>query len=84
MSLSCCSLSVEQMVLIKCAFNTLRLRKFSGYLLMMLHLKLLVGFSFKLLADLVLLFLSSCSFYRILALRTVSPIQFWSQEQSPQ
>ena len=37
MSLSSCSLSVEQMVLMKHASNTLRLRKFSGALLMMVY-----------------------------------------------
>ena len=84
MSVSSCSLSVEQMVLMKYASNTLRLRKFSGTMLMMVHVNLWVGFSFKCLAGSGLLFLSSWSFYRILALRTVSPIKFWSQEQPPQ
>ena len=37
MSLSSCSLSVGQIVLIKYASNTLRLRKFSVALLMMVH-----------------------------------------------
>ena len=74
MSLSSCSLSVGQMVLIKYASNTLRLRKFSGALLMMVHVNLWVGFSFKCLPGSDLLFRPSCSFYRILALRTVSSI----------
>ena len=74
MSLSSCSLSVGQMVLIKDASNTLRLRKFSGALLMKIHVNLWAGFSFKCLAGSDLLFLSSPSFHRILALRTVFPI----------
>ena len=74
MSLSSCSLSVGQMVLMKYASSTLRLRKFSGGLLMMVHLNLWVGFSFKCLTGSDLLFLSSFSFHRISALQTVSPI----------
>ena len=74
MSLSSCSLSVGQMVLIKYASNTLCLRKFSGVLLMMVHVNLWVGFSLKCFAGSGLLFLSSCSFHCILALRTVSQI----------
>ena len=68
MSVSSCSLSVEQMILMKYASNTLRLQKFSGAMLVMVHVNLWVGFSFKCLAGSDLLFLSSCSFYRILAL----------------
>ena len=73
-SLSSCSLCVGQMVLMKYAFNTLRLRKFSGALLMIVHVNLWVGFSFKCLAGSDLIFLCSCSFHRILALQTVSLI----------
>ena len=40
MSLSTCSLTVGQMILRKYAFNTLRLRKFLGALLMMVHVNL--------------------------------------------
>ena len=58
----------------KYAFNTLRLRKFSGALLMIVHVNLWVGFSFKCLAGSDLIFLCSCSFHRILALQTVSLI----------
>ena len=43
MSLSSCSLSAGQMVLIKPASSTLRLRKFSGTLVMIAHLNLWVG-----------------------------------------
>ena len=64
MSLSSSSLSVGQMVFIKHASNTLCLRKFSGALLIMFHVNLWVGFSFKLLAGSDLLFLSSCSFHQ--------------------
>ena len=46
-SLSSCSLSVGQMVLTKYGSNTLHLRKFSGALLMMVHVNLWVRFSFK-------------------------------------
>ena len=74
MSLSSFSLSVGQMVLIKYASNTVRLRKFSGVLLIMVHVNLWVEFSFKCLAGSDLLFLGSCSFHHILALRTISPI----------
>ena len=74
MSLCSCSLSVGQMVLMKYASSTLRLRKFSGTLLMIVVLNLWVGFSFECLAGSDLLFLSSCSFHRISGLRTVSPI----------
>ena len=73
-SLSSSSLNVGQMVLIKYDSSTLRLRKFSGALLKMVHLNLWVEFSFKCLAGSDLLFLSSWSFYRISALRTVYPI----------
>ena len=74
MSLSSCSLIVGQMVLVNYASSTLRLRKFSGTLLMMVHLNLWVGLSFDCLAGSYLLFFSLCSFHRISALRTVSPI----------
>ena len=47
-------------------------------------LKIIGWFSCKWLANSDLLFLSSRSFYCILTLRTASPIQVWSQEQSPQ
>ena len=50
---------------------------------MMVHVNLWVEFSFKCLAGLDLRFLSLCLFHRILALQTISPIEFWSQEQSP-
>ena len=60
MSLCSFSLSVEQMVLMKYASNTLRLREFSGALLMMVHVNLLVKFSFKCLAGSDLLFLTLC------------------------
>ena len=50
MSVSSCSLSVGQMVLMKYASSTLRLRTFSGVLLMMVYLNLWVGFCFKCLA----------------------------------
>ena len=73
-SLSSCSLSVREMVLMKYVFNTQHLRKFSGPLLMIVHVNLWVGFSFKCLAGSDLLLLCSCSFHRILALQTVSPI----------
>ena len=61
MSLSSCSLSVGQMVLIKYASNTLRF-KFSGALLMMVDVDLLVGFFFKCLAGSNFLFLSFVHF----------------------
>ena len=47
MSLSSCSLSVGQMVLIRIASNALCLSKFSGALLMTIHVNLLAEFSFK-------------------------------------
>ena len=56
MSLSSCSLSVGQMVLMKYASSTLRSRKFSGALLVMVHLNLWVEFHFKCLAGSDLLF----------------------------
>ena len=82
-SLPNCSLSVVQMVLIKYASNSLCLQKFSGTSLIMVHVNIWVEFSFKCSAGSDMLFLSSCLFYRILALRTVSPIKFRLQEQSP-
>ena len=63
MSLSSCSLSVGQMVLIKYASNTLRLRKFSGALLMMVHVNLWVGFSFKCLAGSDVIYHEKLRFY---------------------
>ena len=60
MSLSSCSLSAEQMVLMKYASSTLRLRKFSGVLLMMVRLNLWVGVCFKCLAGSDLLVQRSC------------------------
>ena len=83
MSFTSFSLSVRQMVLMKYVSSTLRLRKFSGALLMTVRVNVWVGFSFKCLARSDLLFLFSCSFHRILTLSTVSLIQLWSKEQSP-
>ena len=74
MSFSSCSLSVGQIVLMKSVSNTLRLRKFLGALLMMVLVNLWVRFSFKCSAASDFLFLSSCSFHRILGLGTASPI----------
>ena len=74
MPLSICSSNVGQMVLLKYASNTLRLRKISGASVMMVLVDLLLGFSFKYLAGSDLPFLSWCSFHGTLALRTVSSI----------
>ena len=48
------------MFLMKYASNTLRLRKFSEALLIMVHVNVWVGFPFKCLGDSDLLFLSLC------------------------
>ena len=81
MSLSSSLWSVELMVFIKYASNTLCLQKFSRTILILFHVNLWFGFSFKLLAGSDLLFLSSCSFHRILPFQTVKlslPLLKWS------
>ena len=63
MSLSNCLLSVGRMVLIKYSSNTLRLRKFSGALVMMVHVNLWVGSFFKCLAGFVKTFISKLNYF---------------------